>query len=377
MAINLTTLSSLANAEMSELVDDLARMQDNSEVKANYSTTSVALAMADDLSALLSSMLQNKRTDRNASVSSNAEEKYAQLLEEIKPENVNKIISYAKDANMSARQLLFVMSQTYNDPADVALLLQAFIQKKKKATSSSAEDELVDVSLTLLEETYALLMSGPEKRKAKSGLNIQQQTNTFGPLLNLDREALRNLYRDFISQNQEPVDVYKALIEQVGIDKRHLALEYIVKCLHMDINSHDPSCSFQEYGALLDTSFTLSVIKFADILFMRGIKKIGILETTWEKSQQVVMDYYLAMISNTDECGSLTAEFMQRCMKYHNNADKISFLQVVQNLVRALPLFLFSRIEADCAAIKNAVDQELSVLMGRFNATARENIRYE
>src|SRR5690606_727343 len=141
----------------------------------------------------------------------------------------------------------------------------------------------------------------PEKRKAKSGFNIQQQTNTFGPLLNLDREALRNLYRDFISQNHEPVDVYKALIEQVGIDKRHLALEYIVKCLHVDINSHDPSCSFQEYGALLDTSFTLNVIKSADILFMRGIKKIGILDATWEKSQPVVMDYYLAMISNTDE----------------------------------------------------------------------------
>ena len=377
MAINISALSSLANVEMNELVDDLIQMQDNAEVKVNYSTTSVALAMADDLSALLSSMLQSRRADRNSPVSSDSEKKYAKALEEKKPENVNKIISYAKEASMTPRQLLFIMTQTYNDPTDVALLLQAFIQKKKRTAENREEDELLDVSLTLLEETYELLMSGPEKRKAKSGLNIQQQTEAFSSRLNLSTEVMRNMYRDFISQENEPVDIYKTIIANAGIEKRHLAIEYIVKALHCDINSHDPSCSFQEYGALLDTSFIINVIKSADITFMRGIKKIGILDSTWEKSQTAVLDYFISVISNTMECGSLTADFMLRCMKFNSKEDKINFLQVVQNLIRALPHFLFSHVAEDCAAIKSSVDQELSVFMSQFHAAARENIRYE
>ncbi|POT59508.1 hypothetical protein C3432_01945 [Citrobacter amalonaticus] len=380
MAINISALSqSAATANVNELVDDLVRMQDNVEVKANYSTTSVALAMADDLSALLSSMLQNRRTDKNTATSSDTEKKYASVLEEKKPESIKKIISYAKDACMTAKQLLFVLSQMYNDPTDVALLLQAFIQKKKKASDSGVEveDELVDVSLTLLEDTYQLLMSGPEKKKAKSGLNIQQQTDAYGSLLNLNAEIMRNLYRDFISQDMEPVDIYKELIEKAGIEKRHMALEYVVKALHCDINSHDPSCSYQEFGALLDTSFILSVIKSADISFMRGIRNIGILNATWEKSQPIVLDYFISIMSNTDECGGLTADFMQRCMKYHSREDKVNFLHVVQGLVRALPHFLFSNTVQDCTAIKNAVDQELSIFMSKFTATSRENISYE
>lgn len=378
MAINISAFSQTgATAAINELVDDLARMQDNAEVKSNYSTTSVALSMADDLSALLSSMLQNKRTDRSGPASVETEQKYARVLEEKKPENVKRILGYARDANMTPRQLLFIVSQMYNDPTDVALLLQAFIQKKKMATGSKEEDELVDVSLTLLEETYDLLLSGPKKKEAKSGLNIQQQTDAYAPLLNLDPGTMRNLYRDFISQDIEPIDIYKLVIERSGIEKRHLALEYIVKSLHCDINSHDPSCSYQEFGSLLDTSFILSVIKSADIAFMRGLKSIGVLDATWDKSQIMIMDYFIEIVSHPENCGDLTTDFIQRCMKYHNKEDKVSFLHVVQGLVRALPPFLFSSAVQDGLVFKNTVDQELSVIMSSFNATSRERFRYE
>ncbi|MBJ3591412.1 hypothetical protein JGC56_09685 [Salmonella enterica subsp. enterica serovar Saintpaul] len=378
MVINISSLLQTGmTSGIAELVDDLARMQDNAEVKSNYSTNSVALAMADDLSMLLSTMLQNRRADKAQSNSADAEKKYIRILEEKKTEHITKIISYAKDSSMTPKQLLFIISQMYNNPVDVALLLQAFIQNKKKISNNSAENELMDVSLTLLEDTYSLLLSGPEKRKIKTGLNIQHQVDVYGTMLNLDAEMMRKIYRDFISEEWEPIDIYKYLIEKVGVDKYHLALEYIVRSLHCDINSYDPSCTYQEFGALLDTSFILSVIKSADISFMRGIQHIGMLNATWKISKSMVLDYFISLVSNTSKCGNITADFIQRCMKYNNEEDKVSFLHVVQGLVRTLPLFLFSNATQDCAAIKNAVDLELSIIMTGFTASSRECIRYE
>ncbi len=378
MLINISSLSQTGmTSGITELVDDLARMQDNAEVKSNYSTNSVALAMADDLSMLLSTMLQNRRADKAQSNSADAEKKYIRILEEKKPEHITKIISYAKDSSMTPKQLLFIISQMYNNPVDVALLLQSFIQNKKKISNNSAENELMDVSLTLLEDNYSLLLSGPEKRKIKTGLNIQHQVDVYGSMLNLDAEMMRKIYLDFISEEWEPIDIYKSLIEKVGVDKYHLALEYIVRSLHCDINSYDPSCTYQEFGALLDTSFILSVIKSADISFMRGIQHIGMLNATWKISKSMVLDYFISLVSNTNECGNITADFIQRCMKYNNEEDKVDFLHVVQGLVRTLPLFLFSNATQDCAAIKNAVDLELSIIMTGFTASTRECIRYE
>ncbi|EMF0717726.1 hypothetical protein V2E67_001898 [Citrobacter freundii] len=377
MAINVSSLSqSGVTSAINELVDDLARMQDNAEVKSNYSTTSVALAMADDLSILLSTMLQNRRTDKSQSNSVDTEKKYIRILEEKKPEHIIKIISYAKDANMTPKQLLFIVSQMYHDPIDVALLLQAFIQKKKKTSNTSSEDELTDVSLTLLEDTYNLLLSGPNKKKIKAGINIQQQLDVYGSLLNLNAEVMRKIYLDFISQDLDPIDIYKNLIERIGVDKYHSALEYVVKSLHCDINSHDPSCSHQEFGALLDTSFILSVIKSADISFMRGIQHIGILNATWEVSKPMVLNFFISLVSNTSECGNITVDFIRRCMKDHSREDKINFLHVVQAITRALPFFLFSNSVQDGAAMKNIADMELSIIMDSFSAST-ECIRYE
>lgn len=377
MAINVSSLSQPGMISgINELVDDLARMQDNAEIKSTYSTNSVALAMADDLSILLSTMLQNRRTDKSQSNSADTEKKYIRILEEKKPEHILKVISYAKDANMTPKQLLFIVTQMYHDPVDVALLLQSFIQKKKKMTNNSSEDELVDVSLTLLEDTYNLLLSGTDKRKIKSGVNIQQQLDVYGSLLNLNSEIMRKIYLDFISQGLEPIDIYKDLVEKVGVDKYHLALEYIIKSLHCDISSHDPSCSYLEFGALLDTSFILSVIKSADISFMRGIQHIGILNATWEMSKPMVLNFFISLVSNTAECGSITVDFIQRCMKDHSGEDKINFFHVVQDIIRALPIFLFSNAVQDGAAMKNTVDLELSIIMNSFIAS-RECIRYE
>lgn len=376
--MNISALShSGITTGISDLVDDLVRMQDNAEVRVNYSQTAVALSMADDLSALLSSMLQNRRTDRTTASSSEKEKGYAKVLEEKRPESITKIISYAKDAFMTPKQLLFIMTQMYSDPSDVALLLQAFIQKKKKATGNNAEDELNEVSLALFEETYELLLSGPEKRNVKSGVNIQQQTSAYGSILNLNAKVMRDLYRDFIAQDLEPIDIYKMLIEKASAEKRHVALEFVIKSLHCDINSHDPSCSFHEFGALLDTSFILNVIKSADILFMRGMKKIGVLDATWDKSKHKVLEYFIALLSNPEECGHLTTDFIKACLKYHSSEDKINFLHTVQNLVRSLPLFLYSSEVQDCAVIKKSVELELSTIMSSFTTTDRERLRYE
>lgn len=92
MVINISSLSQTGMTScITELVDDLVRMQDNAEVKSNYSTNSVALAMADDLSMLLSTMLQNRRADKAQSNSVDAEKKYIRILEEKKQNILQKL----------------------------------------------------------------------------------------------------------------------------------------------------------------------------------------------------------------------------------------------------------------------------------------------
>nr|WP_318383313.1 HrpJ domain-containing protein [uncultured Enterobacter sp.] len=370
-------IQSMAMPRIDSLSDDLVRMQDNAEVKVNYSQTSVALAMADDLSALLSAMLQNRRSDKNTAVTTDDAKKYAQTLEEKRPESIAKVVSYAKDAGMTPKQLLFVMAQMFNDPADIALLLQAFIQKKKSARQGDAGDELTDVSLTLLEESYTLLLAGPHKRQIKAGVNIQSQTSVYSPQLNLSPEILRGLYHEFITEETDPVEMYQKIIDLSGVQKRHLALEYLVNALQCDIYSHDPSCSLSEFGGLLEKSFIFNVIKSADLLFIEGMKRIDILKSTWEKSEVMVTDFFVALLRDTAQCGDITVSFINRCLKYHTKNDKIEFLQVVQRLMRSLPLFLFSHDAQDCSAIKNSVDHTLSHIMSGFTETDRTGIRYE
>lgn len=377
MALDISLFpQSLAVKEMGRLNDELIQLQDNAEVKVSSSQTSVALNMADDLSALLSSMLQNRRTDRNTELSNEERLKYAEILEAKKPQSTSKVLMYAKDAGMTSKTMLFLLRQMFNDVVDIALLLQALIQKKKKK-NSDIDQELSDVSLDLLEQTYDLLLAGPEKRKIKSSMNIQTQVNAYSPRLLLSAENLRGFYQEFITDDSEPIDVYQHLTEYVGFDKRALAIEYLINSLHADINSHDPSCSSIEFGNLLDKSFTLNIIRSADELFMKGMKSIKILDATWESSRNVVFDFFIKLISNPEECKDITAVFINRCLQYHSKFDKIEFLHIVQKVVRSLPLFVFSKTFYDGNDLKIALEFDLSNVMSVFNEATTIGPRYE
>ena len=178
MALESLPMASIRSAGgIGDLSNVLVKMQDDAEVKVEKGSFSVAMTMADDMSALLSSFLQNNRAAKAkpSSPESIAEECVASIKEKT-PNCVMKINDFAKGGAMTAKQLLNYLHQLFADPTEIALLLHAFILMKKKKKEN---DELPDISLDILESVLENLMKGPDRKKIKAGINSANTARKF------------------------------------------------------------------------------------------------------------------------------------------------------------------------------------------------------
>ncbi|WP_410689445.1 HrpJ domain-containing protein [Citrobacter freundii] len=160
-----------------DLSTALVKMQDDAEMKVEKGSFSIAMTMADDMSALLSSFLQNNRAAKAkpSSPESIAEDCEASIKEKT-PNCVVKINDFAKAGATTAKQLLNYLHQLFAYPTEIALLLHAFILMKKK---KKEDDELPDISSDILESALENLMKGPDRKKIKAGINSANTTKNL------------------------------------------------------------------------------------------------------------------------------------------------------------------------------------------------------
>lgn len=366
MALEASSMPRMNNVGgANELINTLAKMQDDAEVRVEKSTVSVAMDMADDMSALLSSFLQNNRTAK--AKSSSAESVAAECEASIKEESPNCVVKmndFAKGGAMAAKQLLNFMHQLFPDPAQIALLLHAFILMKKKKKAEE-EDELPDISLELLESTLDTLMKGPDKKKIKAGINSTKATKQFSVRLKKNEGMLRRAYESFLMQDLDPIEIYQMSIEKFGIENRYIVMDYYRHALHCDINSHDPSCSMLEFGPLLEANFRMNLLRSADHIFMNMMSDGEYIPpgSEWEFK---LLNFFLSIIVKPDDTKTLTMELVNDCMKYYPKSDTNNFVQQIYTTIKQLPFALFSEDMMDAEKIKTSVENMLAMIIDGF-----------
>lgn len=366
MALEGSSMSRMNNVSgANELITTLARLQDDAEVRVEKSSVSVAMDMADDMSALLSSFLQNSRTAK--AKSSSAESIAAECEASVKEESPNcvvKINDFAKGGAMAAKQLLNFMHQLFPDPAQIALLLHAFILMKKKKKVEE-EDELPDVPLELLESTLETLMKGPDKKKIKAGINSAKVAKQFSVRLKKNEGMLRRAYESFLMQDLDPIEIYQMSIEKFGIENRYIVMDYYRHALHCDINSYDPSCSTMEFGPLLEANFRMNLLRSADQVFMNMMLDGEYIPpgSVWEFK---LLDFFIRIIAQPDNTKALTMNLVNDCMKYYPKRDNNSFVQQIYAAVKQLPFGLFAEDMRDAEKIKTNVEEIIAMIIDGF-----------
>ncbi|ELT3492618.1 hypothetical protein R8002_001356 [Citrobacter freundii] len=346
-----------------DLSTALVKMQDDAEMKVEKGSFSIAMTMADDMSALLSSFLQNNRAAKAkpSSPESIAEDCEASIKEKT-PNCVVKINDFAKAGATTAKQLLNYLHQLFADPTEIALLLHAFILMKKK---KKEDDELPDISSDILESALENLMKGPDRKIIKAGINGANTTKKFSLQLKQNEKSLRKAYEGFITQNLDPLEIYQMSIEKFGIENRYAVLDYYSQALHCDINSYDPSCSSLEFGTLLEANFRMNILRSADQMFMSKMNEGEYLPSTNEKDFRL-LDFFFHIILQPDEAKNLTIELINNCMRYYAGSDKINFAQQIYSAIKPLPFAIFADDLADAEKIKMNVENTLAMIIDGF-----------
>ncbi|OON41070.1 hypothetical protein BTJ39_03625 [Izhakiella australiensis] len=375
MAGNMTINQAPVN---NDLIESLQAMQDKAEVKVTYSTaSSVAMTMADDMAALLSTFLQNRMPGKkNNEVATSVERACDAILAPERPAPISKIREFACSTGMNSKTFLAFMKQMYPDPMQLALLLQAMIRQKKHNRAAD-DDELADVPLELLEDTLNLLINGPGKKGIRAGLNTESQTRQYSSLLQRDEKTLRNMYYEFISLKQEPVVTYQEMYANFGADRIKTGLDYFTLALHSDINSHDPSCSKDEFGLLLEANYRLCLIKSASENFISSMLECEYLNIPASKIKNILIEFFINFVTDPEKVANHVQTFIKDNMAFNVNADKIAVIQHLRTVISHFPSQVFANELLEGARLKNDLDRNLLDMMDRLIRISEGGKRYE
>jgi type III secretion protein W len=118
-----------------------------------------------------------------------------------------------------------------------------------------------------------LIWAESNPKLVKAGMNVGIKAQLFAKKMAVTPWALRETYRQFLSSNEGEIIQYEQWVEQYGNGRRHLVAEFIETALLHDIQSHDPSCSRDEFGSLLNHVVTFKKLRFSDKAFMQVFLK--------------------------------------------------------------------------------------------------------
>ena len=98
------------------------------------------------------------------------------------------------------------------------------------------------------------------EKEIKIGKNISTEARDFSERGLGSPTALRDLYRDVVSNPREPLDFFNELNQSFSFEKMHVVLRYILHSLGKDIKSKGPSISNDELNRLFSSTRTMQAI---------------------------------------------------------------------------------------------------------------------
>jgi type III secretion protein W len=216
--------------------------------------------LADDLAAIAAQL--RRRTDVEKR-SPNSGDPFDRILEDDAEAKVEQFlyISYASEIN--PQELLLQARSMFPDDSDLILVLREIIKRRK------VRNEPTDVLEQVMEQVWA----ETNEKHCKAGLNVGIKAQVFASKMAVTAWALRDTYREFLESGDGEISQYEQWVEQYGNVRRYLVAEFIETALLHDIQSHDPSCSRAEFGALLGHLVTFKKLLASDKAFMEVFLK--------------------------------------------------------------------------------------------------------
>lgn len=154
--------------------------------------------------------------------------------------------------------------QLFSDPS---CLLAALRIMRRRRKGDIEESSIIDQAINEAEQQTDI-------KPAKAGINVTLKARIFGRKLNLSPGAVRNAYRDFVSNDDDEITLYEKWVVMFGVKKRFPVIDFMERALLTDIDANDPSCSHLEFGNLLTKLLKIKVIKSCDGLFFELLKKL-------------------------------------------------------------------------------------------------------
>lgn len=220
--------------------------------------------IADDLSAIAAQLRRRNDFEKR---SPNSGDPFDRILEDDAEPKVEHLLFIAHAGEITPQELLLQARAMFPDDSDLILVLREIIKRRK------LRNEGTDV----LEEVMQLVWAGADVKHCKAGLNVGIKAQLFAKKMAVTAWALRDTYREFLSSGDGEVSQYEQWVEQYGNVRRYMVAEFIETALLHDIQSHDPSCSRAEFGALLNHVVNFKKLLAADKAFMqvflKGVKR--------------------------------------------------------------------------------------------------------
>lgn len=213
------------------------------------------VGVADEMSMELEQMVRRRNNGDKRARGSNP---FDRILEDESEPKVDSLHMIARASDISKQQFLEAARGMFPDASDFILVLRELIRRKRIARADTL----------MFEEMLAEVWEQNDKKMCQAGLNVGLKARLFSKKMRVSPKALRNTYREFLLSEDEQVFQYQQWIEEYGTGRRRQISEFIEVSLVHDIQSHDPSCSRQEFGDLLGQMVKIKKLTVADYAFL-------------------------------------------------------------------------------------------------------------
>ena len=211
--------------------------------------------LADDLSAVAAQLRRRNDVEKR---SPNSGDPFDRILEEDAELKVEHLLFISHAPEITPQELLSQARSMFPDDSDLILVLREIIKRRK------VRNESTDV----LEEVMQQVWAETNVKHCKAGLNVGLKAQMFASKMAVTAWALRDTYREFLESGDGKISQYEQWVEQFGTVRRYLVAQFIETALLNDIQSHDPSCSRAEFGALLGHLVNFKKLLASDKAFM-------------------------------------------------------------------------------------------------------------
>ena len=209
---------------------------------------------ADDMSLELEQFGRRRTSDKRARGSN----PFDRILEDESEPKLDSLHLISRSPEINKQQFLSTARAMFPDASDFVLVLRELIRRKRIASADTL----------MFEELLAEVWEQSDKKMCQAGLNVGLKARIFSKKMRVSAKALRNTYRQFLLSEDEQVFYYQQWVEEYGLGRRRQIADFIEISLLHDIQSHDPSCSREEFGYLLGQLVKVKKLSAADCAFL-------------------------------------------------------------------------------------------------------------